>query len=175
MSTIPRFVSLDLQAHSDLSDPVAARAVTLREMVRHQHSLMSRWGGASQARSMFVEGGVTEKPITYRVPPGVTHVNVSALIHGRGSVLFSTAVDVTGTLLRSNTYTTQAALEDARWYSTTGTGNDDSSSESGRALQVRSSPSWTWDDVEVTIDLEDYSGDDTVLLGIVFRPLHISR
>lgn len=178
MSTLPRFLSLDLATHEDLVDTTPARAATLREMVRHQHSLMSRWGGPAQARSMCVEasGGATvTKDITYRVPPGVTHVNVSALIHGRGTVTFTTAVDTTGTTLRANVYGTTTPVEDARWYSTSGTGDDDSTAESGRALQVRSNAAWSWSDVTIEIEADDTSGDDLLVLGLVVRPLHVSR
>lgn len=178
MSTIPRFLSLDLQTHSDLVDPAAARAVTLREVVRHQHSLMSRWGGAAQARSVCIEaasGATTTKDLTYRVPPGVTHVNVSALIHGRGTVAFTTSVDATGTAIRSNVYGTTTVVEDARWYSTSGTGDDDTTAESGRALQVRSAAAWNWSDVTVTVEADDSGGDDLLVLGLVFRPVHVPR
>ena len=124
-----------------------------------------------------VGGATTTKDLTYRVPPGVTHVNVSALVHGRGTVAVATAADSIGTAVSSHDDSSNQ-VENARWYSTNGTGDDDENDtaiRSGRALRVRSSVAWTWDDVAIEVEVDDIGSNDTIVLGLIFRPIHVPR
>lgn len=177
MSTRARFESLDLADVTPLRDLAAARA---SDLPRQQHALMSGWGGPPQARSVYwgSESGVPyEGHISYRVPPGVTEVDVSVLAWGEGTIRFLPSTDAVGTKLRfatlDYTHTLTGQLESAVWLGTAGVLDSDNGAESGRAMTVRAAVAWTWTDVEIQIDLT--STTDAYVYAVTFTPLHIPR
>lgn len=175
MTTRPRFESLDLADTSRLRDLAPARA---SELPRQQHALMSEWGGPPQMRSVYLDalsGAVYTDVISYRVPPGVTEVDVHALMYGSGTALFTTSSDSTGTRFRSLGSTGTGMLEAAEWKMTGGTLSADNGAESGRALIVRSAVAWEWTDVDITVVVDATAGRDLYVFGLVFSPIHIPR
>lgn len=173
MSTRPRFESLDIASTEPLRDLAPARA---SELPRQQHALMSAWGGPPQCRSCVLTstGAILSVGISYRVPPGVTEVDIAALMCGDGTILFTSPVDAVGAQLRANGQTADL-LEHATWKSTGGTLDPDNGAESGRALIVRTSAAWEWTDVVITTALDASASDDLYLFALTFSPIHISR
>lgn len=177
MSTRPRFESLDIADTTQLLDPEPARASSLP---RHQHALMSGWGGPPQCRAVYLiaaPGTSITHVISYRVPPGVSEVDVAALFVGVGTVLFTTAADATGTRHRAVNETSVDYLETAQWLSTAGTLDSDNGADSGRALIVRSVVAWEWTDVDITvfIDATTAGTDHVHVYALTFTPIHIPR
>lgn len=177
MSTRPQFISLDRASLDPVEDLAIARVSTLRQAIHRQHALMSGWGGAPQARECFViaeNGASATWTMSYCAPPGVTEVDVSALIYGLGSVRIESSADAVGTTFRS-TSQTDNAIEGAAWYHTNGALDSDEGAESGRALTVRAAVAWTWATIDVTIYMDAASTADLFLFGLVFRPIHMPR
>ena len=177
MSTTPKFVSLDRRSMAPLDDLVPARVSILRQIANHQHSLLSGWGGPPQARTCIIiaeNGATASQVIGYRVPPHVTHADVSLLMQGHGTVTLTTSADATGTTLRSVSQLEDAALQNMAWTSTDGV-NDDESAESGRALKLVTAAATSHQDVDVTVALDASGTDDLHLWAIVFRPVHVPR
>jgi len=172
MTTRPRYESLDIADTTQLLDLAPARASSLP---RQQHALMSGWGGPPQCRSWIApspSGGSDTYVISYRVPPGVTEVDVAVLMYGDGTVTFTTSADATGTRLRTvGQPGGNEVLESARWYGTAGTLDTDNGAESGRALIVRSAVAWEWTDVNITAVVYN----DLWTYALTFTPLHIPR
>lgn len=177
MSTRPRFSSLDRMDVAELVDLVGARVALIP---REQHDLMSGWGGPSQARSVYMQADdntTNNYTISYRVPPGVTNVDVAVLVFGAGTVKLTTAADTTGTLFRSTDMLMQDSMQSAAvWLKSNGVYNG-YGAESGRALGVASSPSWAWTDTDVSVEVVGASqtGDEMYVLGLVFVPIHVAR
>lgn len=178
MSTAPKFVTLDRRSLGRLDDLVPARVTLLRQVVTHQHTLMSGWGGPPQARSLYipaVTGGTASQVVSYRVPPGVTHADVSVLMQGRGTVTLTTSADATGTKLRCVSFFDNFDSENAQWYSTEGVMDSTEGAESGRALQLVSAESWAHQNVDVTVALDASGVDNLQTWALVFRPVHVPR
>lgn len=174
MTTRPQFDSLDLADPSPLLDLAIARASLLP---REQHALMSGWGGPPQCRAcMFVaeNGASNTYTISYRVPPGVTDVDVAALLYGDGTLTLTTSADATGTRMRS-VGASDNVSEGAVWVTTNGSLDDDNGAESGRALTMRAAVAWTWVDTDITVVIDAAGSDDLYLWALTFKPIHITR
>ena len=174
MSTRPRFDSLDTGSLDQIKDLATARLALISE--RSQHALMSGYGGPPQCRSCYITATTT---VSYRVPPGVTEVNVAALVAADGgnddcTILFTTSVDAVGTefpIVGGD----DSDVAAASWRKTNGVlDSADVGAESGRALTVRSSAVWTWDDVDVVITVTA-AATDVVIYALMFSPVHVPR
>ena len=171
MSTRPRHLSLDTGSLDLIKDLTPARVGVIGE--RTQHALMSGFGGPPQCRSCYI---TATRTISYRVPPGVTEVNIAALIAAgalnTGTVTFTTSVDGVGTLFAP----VGDAIDDvaaATWISTAGFLAQSAGAESGRALTVRSAVAWTWADVDINVTVTPSS--TIVLFALIFSPIHTEK
>lgn len=172
MSVRPWFHPLDRADVRELADLHTARAL---DLPREQHALMSGYGGPGQGRSCYITATTT---ISYRVPPGVTEVDVEAWIAADGTnddsnVVFTSSVDATGTkfnLVGGN----ETDVSSATRYQTGGPLASSYGAQSGRALTVRSAVAWTWADVDVTVTITAV-GTDVVIYALAFKPVHAFR
>ena len=178
MSTAPQFTTLDRIPLVGLDDLVVARAGLLRQVAERQHALLSGWGGPPQARTLQIQatnGATASRVVSYRVPPGVTHANVSLLLEGRGTATLTTAADTTGTQLRNSEDVDSLNGDVAQWHATEGVYDATEGAESGRALQLVSAAAWSHQDVDVTVAIDAEASMDFAIWAAVFRPVHVPR
>lgn len=167
----------------DVDDPVGvldlqpALVALLKVIELRQHSVMSEWGGPARCYSEVIKAtGVTSTVLTVSIPPGVTHVDIAALLAGTGTLTITTSVDATGTQFAcdNNAGAPTTDAEFASWFQTGGYLPTSAGAASGRAVQVVSTPSWTWQDVDLTIATSAVTSSLT-LLAIEIQPLHVPR
>jgi hypothetical protein len=100
MARMPEFIQIDKAGPAAMLSLAPARASLLREIAARQHALMSGFGGHTQIFSTYIDGSssTTTRQALFRVPPGVTRAQVSALIAGNsgGDVVLRTPSDPVG-------------------------------------------------------------------------------
>lgn len=155
----PDYTSLDLVVNLPLRDHQAASQHMLF-LPKRQHALMSGWGGPPQSRTLCIEGSSTvETTISYRVPPGVTHIDMEVDASGNGNVNFSTAVDTTGIDLHFiDAFSADPGTELSTTVRTNG-------------LQVLAAAEWEWTDVDIAVEVDDVLSTYTLTI----YPRHVPR
>lgn len=158
----PRYDSVDIMTPAAIRDPMQASITALR-MPAFQHALMSGWGGPPQVSTMYaVTQSLVEITRGYRVPPGVTEVDIEVRASGNGSVHFETAADATGVMLWfANGFSAEAGPEKAQ-------------DVRGGRLTVLAAPVWEWTDIDLTIEVEATDGEIGTYTLTVY-PHHVPR
>lgn len=160
-----------------VTDFALALASYLRDAHTRQHALMSAWGGPPVCHSCYVaSSGATSTTFTVRVPPGVTDLRIDVLAWGNGTLAITSSVDATGSTLThvAPVDTGAADEESAVWIGTGSTMPTSAGATSGRAVTVRSSVSWTWADVDLTLTISDVATEFGIR-AIETRPFHAAR
>lgn len=177
MSRDPANYSVDVDDPIRFRDPVGALVAFLRLIELKVHSLMSQWGGPPRCYTQIIKatGDVTTTR-TVRVPPGVTDLDLAVRLAGTGTVTITSPVDATGTQFKTdnNTGAPTTDAELGQWFETAGYLPASAGAASGRAVTVASSPSWAWQDVDLTIAVSAVTSSLTMLL-LEVRPIHIPR
>lgn len=158
----PRYDSVDIMTPATIRDPMQASIAALR-IPALQHAVMAGWGGPPQAATMC-ELTATVRVTTrgYRVPPGVTEVDVEVRASGNGSVAITTAADATGiTLWFADGFSTEAYPHQAR-------------DVRGGRLTVLAAAVWEWTDIDLTIEVEATDGEIGTYTLTVY-PYHVPR
>lgn len=154
----PDYTSLDLIALAPIRDPATA-SQSLLSLLKRQHALMSGWGGPPQSRTLFfyAESSLVDRTISYRVPPGVTDIDVEVVASGNGPVNFATAVDAEGVTARF----VDAFADDP--------GPESATTVRANGLRVLASPVWAFTDVEIAVEIAAGSLLQTYTLTIYPR------
>lgn len=154
----PDYTSLDLIALAPIRDPATA-SQSLLYLLKRQHALMSGWGGPPQSRTLFfyAESSLVDRTISYRVPPGVTDIDVEVVASGNGPVNFATAVDAEGVTARF----VDAFADDP--------GPESATTVRANGLRVLASPVWAFTDVEIAVEIAAGSLLQTYTLTIYPR------
>jgi len=159
----PDYTSVDIMSPLTIRDPQEASITALR-LPAFQHAVMSGWGGPPQVSTMYAATETTiEFTRGYRVPPGVTEVDVEVRGSGSGLVQFTTAADATGVKLWfANGFTTTVAgvymAQDIR----------------GGKLTVLAAPVWEWTDIDVLVEIGATDGPIETYTLTVY-PHHVPR
>lgn len=158
----PDYTSVDIKSPLTIRDPQEASITALR-LPAFQHALMSGWGGPPQVSTMYAATETTiEFTRGYRVPPGVTEVDVEVRGSGNGSVHFTTAADATGvTLWFANGFNPQVGPEKAQ-------------DVRGGRLVVLAAPVWEWTDTDLYVSVEA-TVDDIETYTLTVYPHHVPR
>lgn len=158
----PDYTSVDIKSPLTIRDPQEASITALR-LPAFQHAVMSAWGGPPQVSSMWVR---TETAYTltrgYRVPPGVTEVDVEVRASSNGSVHFETAADSTGvSLWFANGFSTVAGVEKAQ-------------DVRGGKLVVLAAPVWEWTDIDLYVEVAA-TDQEIETYTLTVYPHHVPR
>jgi hypothetical protein len=171
MSTAPLSIDVDKAAASFLVDIEPARVWILHEIHQRQHSLMSRWGGPGCWIGMNADESDTVT-VPIRVPPGVTEMDLTLMVSGVG--------DVTITSTNDNTIGSRLvwlmegdALTQSHSISTAGEIDSSNGANTGRAVTVSGSVSWTWQTERLTFTIT--AGGPGTIRGVMLRPIHKAR
>lgn len=158
----PDYTSVDIMSPLTIRDPQEASITALR-LPAFQHALMSGWGGPPQVSTLScLEQGLREITRGYRVPPGVTEVDVEVRGSGNGSVRFTTAADATGvTLWFANGFNPQVGPEKAQ-------------DVRGGRLVVLAAPVWEWTDTDLYVNVEA-TVDEIETYTLTVYPHHVPR
>lgn len=172
MAKQPIFLGLDRYDVTPRVDVIEAQIALLQNAEARQHALMTKHGGAPifvdfvsiQTSNTTIVRGIP-------VPPGVLYVDLGLRLFGIGDVVITSAVDGTGTMLsvRGDTAVTMAEHAEMAW--TSGVQPASMGAGSGRALQVASSVSWSWQDVEIELSIQGVS-TRCGIVGMVLVPIH---
>lgn len=158
----PDYTSLDIITPALIRDSKQATIEMLR-LPAKQHALMSGWGGPPQVSTMCsLTQSLVEITRGYRVPPGVTEVDIEVRASGNGSVTITTDDDATGvTLWFANGSSTEASVvraQDVR----------------GGRLTVLAAHAWEWTDVNLYVEVEA-SADEIGTYTLTVYPHHVPR
>jgi len=158
----PDYTSVDIKSPLTIRDPQEASITALR-LPAFQHALMSGWGGPPQVSTMYtLTQTLVEITRGYRVPPGVTEVDVEVRGSGNGSAHFTTAADATGVKLWfANGFSTEAGVEKAQ-------------DVRGGKLIVLAAPVWEWTDIDLSVEVEA-TGDEVGTYTLTMYPHHVPR
>lgn len=143
----PRYDSVDIMTPAAIRDPMQASITALR-IPAFQHAVMTGWGGPPQVSTLSCLTQILfDITRGYRVPPGVTEVDVEIRASGNGSVEITTAADATGiTLWFANGFSDEAGPHKAQ-------------DVRGGRLTVLAAPAWEWTDIDLTIEAEATNGE----------------
>lgn len=156
----PDYTSVDIMYPLTIRDPQEASITALR-LPAFQHALMSGWGGPPQVSTMYARR-VAHLTRGYRVPPGVTEVDVEVRGSGNGSVHFTTAADATGVKLWfANGFSTEAGVEKAQ-------------DVRGGKLIVLAAEVWEWTDIDLSVEVES-TDDEIGTYTLTVYPHHVPR
>ena len=164
----PDYTSVDIMSPLTIRDPQEASITALR-LPAFQHALMSGWGGPPQVSTMYAATETTiEFTRGYRVPPGVTEVDVEVRGSGNGSAHFTTAADATGVKLwfangwlwSASGFSTEAGVEKAQ-------------DVRGGKLIVLAAPVWEWTDIDLSVEVE--ATDEVGTYTLTVYPHHVPR
>jgi len=171
MTTAALISVVDNAPASALVDLEPARAWILAEAMQRQHSLATGWGGPAYFCGCGIDEGDTGH-LLIRVPPGVTECNLTLLVAGLGDVTITSTNDgAVGTRL---TWATGGDdLAHVGQVSTVGVLDSSLGANSGRAITVSSSVSWTWQTERLTLTVA--SGGPGTIHGVLVRPVHVAR
>lgn len=173
MAKQPVFLDLVRMDVSPMREVVPASLDRITTAERRQHALMTMFGGAPQwVDCVSIQTGSASVRQSVWVPPGVMWVDLGVRLFGHGDVTITTPTDATGTtfVVRGETALTMAEHAEEFW---TGSVFDTSlGADAARSIQVASAVSWTWQDVELTIDFASVS-TRCGLVGLVLVPIHL--
>lgn len=148
-----------------------ARLERLRLVDDRQHALMTKFGGppiyCDIAKIVTANDSVQAQ---VPIPPGVTYLDLGVFMFGKGDLTITSAVDATGTLFRSRG--DPQGAEHSEWLWTSGVAASSFGAESGRAVQVASTPVWNWSTVLLTFGITNVT-TRFGLLGVVLAPIHM--
>lgn len=158
----PRYDSVDIMTPAAIRDPMQASITALR-IPAFQHAVMAGWGGPPQVSTLScLTQLLVEITRGYRVPPGVTEVDVEVRASGNGSVAITTAADATGiTLWFADGFSTEAYPHQAK-------------DVRGGRLTVLAAAVWEWTDIDLTIEVEATDGEIGTYTITVY-PYHVPR
>jgi len=165
--------AVDIADIITLRDPVTAEVTLVGTIANRHHDMMAGWGRPDNARGMYyVATGTATIVIPCRVPPGVEVMDLSLLLYGEGTIKATCATDGTGGLLTSSAL--PATAEFASWVGTAGPIASSEGFESGRAITVSASPVWSFQDIDVTLEIASVVGS-LGILGVWWRPVRQRR
>ena len=158
----PDYTSVDIMSPLTIRDPQEASITALR-LPAFQHALMSGWGGPPQVSTMScltqLLGDFTRG---YRVPPGVTEVDVEVRASGNGAVHLFTDEDATGVRLWfANGFNPEVGPEKAQ-------------DVRGGRLVVLAAPVWEWTDIDLYVNVEA-TLDEIETYTLTVYPHHVPR
>lgn len=169
MSKPSVFYRLDFAQTDPLGGPVPAAMSLLRDIEARQHALMTGWSPGLCIDFNFSTGAGTTRTVTTRVPPDCTYIDLGVLAWGDGTLAITTSADAVGTQFR---VATRQNEESAVWLWTSGVMSSSFGAESGRAVMARSSPSWIWSEVDLSVVFGSITSGLGVLAMVVV-PLHL--
>jgi len=162
----PDYTSVDIKSPLTIRDPQEASITALR-MPAFQHALMSGWGGPPQVSTMSIytlAGWVSNVTRSYRVPPGVTEVDVEVRASGKGLVKIESDEDTTGVSL---------------WFADSFVGEEPAPHAAndmrGGRLVVLAAPVWEWTDVDLYIECTTDLGVNLETYTLTVYPHHVPR
>lgn len=173
MAKFPVTYALDRYDITERVDPLPANLSLLVNAERRQHALMTGYGGAPIFLDVAsTQTGAANLRIPARIPPGVTYCDVAMRLFGIGTFTLTSAVDATGTQMTSRGDTATGVQEHGEWRWTSGILSSSLGAASGRAIQVVSSVSWTWQDVELTLAISSVT-TRCGILGAMLLPIQL--
>jgi hypothetical protein len=165
-------VFVGIQELATLTDPVIAGVDLVANIAHRHHDMMAGWGRPDRACGMYHRAtGSGSIIIPCRVPPGVEEMDIALLVWGIGRAKLTCATDATGTFLRSLNLPTPQLAE---WVETGGPIDSSEGPESGRALTVSASAVWAFQDINITVDIDDVNGEFGIA-GVWWRPIRQLR
>lgn len=154
-----------------LRDPVPAQVSIPAEIANRHHTLVAGFGRPNQSRGMYLRAtSNTTWTVPLRVPQGVTLMDATLLVWGRGTVTLTTSADATGSQLTGIGTTTTDPLE-LYTLSTAGPIDPSEGATSGRAFQAVAAESWDFQNVDVTFTVTVAGGDEFGLAEVIWRPV----
>ncbi len=162
----PDYTSVDIMSPLTIRDPQEASITALR-LPAFQHAVMSGWGGPPQVSTMSVyvpTETLIEFTRGYRVPPGVTEVDVEVRGSGNGRVKIETAEDATGVSL----WFADAFVEEEP-------GPQSAKDIRGGRLIVLAAPVWEWTDIDLYVECECGIGENLETYTLTVYPHHVPR
>jgi hypothetical protein len=164
---LPENLPVDTFGQASLRSFAPARASLLRDIGARQHSVMSKFGGAPQIFSTYLNGTAPTTFVlpTLRVPPGTTRAIVGVLMRGRGTVKVYTSADTGGISFRG---TSGPSSEQITW--AWGSGSDGATAGVSRTLIIASTSAETWGTVTATLATEFIE-----IFAVAIIPQHLAR
>ena len=154
---MPSIYALDRFATSDLQRPTIAQTSDLTRIDEHQLALYTADGNPPHVRSCYLRAtAITSWTVPLRLLPAAQYYDFAFLSWGIGSIAVTGTVDATGfELLVRN----PGSAENARWITTAGIIDSAAGATSGRALQGRTSTSWSYGAQLLTLTIDDVDGE----------------
>lgn len=154
-----------------VTDIASADWTRLYEIERAQHALATGYGGAGTTADLHVSAVTPTRSLEYLVPPGVTHVDVTVVVSGSGTLKCTTDHDATGAEL---TWTTDQDDDPDKVTDVKSAGEAPGSKNAsdGYAPKVRSSVAWSWSRSTMVFELTSGTGS---AWSVLLEPIHVVR
>lgn len=166
----PNFVPLPSAAPGAvLTAPSPASFSQLIVARDRQHALMTGEAALAKSVSFAIETGVSNAyTLTVRFPPSCLWADIGIYAYGKGTVLVTSPSDAVGTRWVVSTET--SGWEHAAWHWSGGPRPSTDGADSGRAIQVGTVENWSWQSVDLTVDVSAVT-TGLGILAVVVAPV----